>query len=227
MDLGIDAVTDRRYRSSDTSRPGARPVSRAASLGYSRVPAPPPKMIAKTRFMRLSSVVRVACVPVRWRLEHARQWTVTWRGRRRSPRRTPSRRSPVIGGMIRGTPRELWHDPGACRGPQLSGLALSMTPQRCLPCVPQRWSPRSSIHPTSGAVRTPLASLARPSRRRGEHSLANTSLDRRRQNVYKSCTKEALRTRGAPQTPDTRAAHRCASVRGTQHSTRRDYHAVL
>src|SRR5262245_54988012 len=35
-----------------------------------------------------------------------------------------------------------------------------MPPQRCPACVPQRLSPRSSIHPTSGAVRTPLASLA-------------------------------------------------------------------
>ena len=66
------------------------------------------------------------------------------------------------------------------------------------------------------------------SKPRGDHSLADASLDWRRQNAYKSMHKgEALRTRGAPQTPDTRAARRCASVRGTQHSARRDYHAVL
>jgi hypothetical protein len=68
-------------------------------------------------------------------------------------------------------------------------------------------------------------------RRRGDHSLADASLDWQRQNAYKSMHKGRgrvkLRTRGAPQTPDTRAARRCASVRGTQHSTRRDYHAVL
>ena len=68
---------------------GTAGFARSFVKGYSRVPAPPPKMIAKTRFMRLSSVVRVACVPVRWRLEHARQWTVTWLGRRREPASHP------------------------------------------------------------------------------------------------------------------------------------------
>src|SRR4029450_4609506 len=62
---------------------GTAGFARSFVKGYSGAPAPPPKMITKTRFMRLSSVVRVACVPVRWRLEHARQWTVTWLGRRR------------------------------------------------------------------------------------------------------------------------------------------------
>jgi hypothetical protein len=72
-----------------------------------------------------------------------------------------SRRVPVIGGMIRGSPRERNTAQGARRGPQPWGLALSMTPQRCPACVPHRWSPRSSIHPRSVAVHTPLASLAR------------------------------------------------------------------
>ena len=72
-----------------------------------------------------------------------------------------SRRGPVIGGMIRGPPRERNTAQGARRGPQPWGLALVMTPQRCPACVPPRLSPRSSIHPRSVAVRTPLASLAR------------------------------------------------------------------
>ena len=206
---------------------GTAGFARSFVKGYSRVPAPPPKMIAKTRFMRLSSVVRVACVPVRWRLEHARQWTVTWLGRRREPASHPIAPRPGDRGHDTWDAARTQHDPGACRGPQLSGLALSMTPQRWLPCVPQRWSPRSSIHPTSGAVRTPLASLARPSRRRGDHSLANTSLDRRRQNVYKSCTKESAAH--SWRSTDSRYS-RCSSMRErprTQRSTRRDYHAVL
>src|SRR4029453_13304539 len=68
---------------------GTAGFARSFVKGYSRVPAPPPKMIAKTRFMRLSSMVRVACVPVRWHLEHARQWTGTWLGRRWEPTSHP------------------------------------------------------------------------------------------------------------------------------------------
>src|SRR5712691_10539808 len=87
---------------------------------------------------------------------------------------------------------------------------------------------RASVSGERGVVERILSCCVAERRRRGDHSLADASLDRRRQNAYKSMhTGEALRTRGAPQTPDTRAARRCASVRGTQHSTRRDYHAVL
>ncbi len=87
---------------------------------------------------------------------------------------------------------------------------------------------RASVFGERGVVERILSCCVAERRRRGDHRLADASLDRRRQNAYKSMhTGEALRTRGAPQTPDTRAARRGASVRGTQHSTRRDYHAVL
>src|SRR5262249_3918434 len=79
-----------------------------------------------------------------------------------------------------------------------------------------------------GVMERILSCCVAERRRRGDHTLADASLDRRHQNVYIEWYKgEALRTRGAPQTPDTRAARRGASVRGMQHSTRRDYHAVL
>jgi len=38
---------------------------------------------------------------------------------------------------------------------------------------------------------------------------------------------EALRMRGAPQTPGARVARRCTSIHGTPHCARRDCHAVL
>src|SRR5262245_65184531 len=80
---------------------GTAGFARSFVKGYSRVPAPPPKMIAKTRFMRLSSMVRVACGPGRRRLAHARQWTVTWLGRRREPTSRPG--APRPGGRGRDT----------------------------------------------------------------------------------------------------------------------------
>src|SRR5262249_51581055 len=62
----------------------------------------------------------------------------------------------------------------------------------------------------------------------GKPPLADASLDRRRQNAFKSPRRgAALRTRGAPQTPGARVSGRCASVRGTQPYARRDSHAVL
>jgi hypothetical protein len=58
--------------------------------------------------------------------------------------------------------------------------------------------------------------------------LADASLDRRLQHAYKSPRRgEALRTRGAPKTPDARVSGRCASVRGTQRWARRDSHAIV
>jgi hypothetical protein len=46
--------------------------------------------------------------------------------------------------------------------------------------------------------------------------LADARLDRRLQNAYKSPRKgEALRIRGAPNTPGARVSRRYASVRGT------------
>src|SRR6516165_7376350 len=85
---------------------------------------------------------------------------------------------------------------------------------------------RPSVSGERGVVERSLSCCVAERRRHGDHSLADVSLDWRCQNAYKSMHKgEALCTRGAPQTPNTRAARRCTSVRGTQHSTRRDYHA--
>ena len=73
-------------------------------------------MIAKTRFMRLPSVCRVAYLQSLLRLGNAGQRDVTCHGRRRPPRSSPMAalgetqygvcRGPVIGGMIRGPQRD-------------------------------------------------------------------------------------------------------------------------
>jgi hypothetical protein len=56
----------------------------------------------------------------------------------------------------------------------------------------------------------------------------DTSLDRRRENAYKSTHRgEALRLRGAPQTPGAHAAYRGASIRRTPRCARRDGYAIL
>src|SRR6266568_9594455 len=57
--------------------------------------------------------------------------------------------------------------------------------------------------------------------------LEDASLDRRRQNAYKSAHRgEALRLRGAPQTPGTHAACRGASIPRTPRCARRDCYAI-
>src|SRR4029434_667768 len=92
---------------------GTAGFARSFVKGYSRVPAPPPKMIAKTRFMRLSAVVLFARVRGRRCLEHARQWTVTWLGRRREPTSYPIAPRPGDRGHDTWDAARTQHDPGS------------------------------------------------------------------------------------------------------------------
>src|SRR5215510_783582 len=87
---------------------------------------------------------------------------------------------------------------------------------------------RAAVSGERGVVERILSCSVANRRRRGDLSLADASLDRRRQNAYKSPRRgAALRTHGAPTTPGARAARRGASVRPTPRWTRRDCHAVL
>src|SRR2546428_7683921 len=77
-------------------------------------------------------------------------------------------------------------------------------------------------------LRAPQMACYEAVARRACLPLADASLDRRRQNAYKSAHRgEALRTRSAPTTPRACVSGRWASVRGTPRCARRDCHAVV
>ena len=88
-------------------------------------------------------------------------------------------------------------------GTDIGGGALGCNPSRLL------------THIIGGSTTAWKISLCAP-------PLADASLDRRRQHAYKSPRRgEALRTRGAPNTPGARVSGRWASVRGTPRGARR------
>ena len=228
----IDAVTDRNIDQAILRAQGhGRFRARSFVKDTAGVPAPPPQMIAKTCPMRpLLRGTRRVCVPVRWRLEHARQWTVTWLGRRREPVLAPHRAAACrIGGMDTWTPRERNTIQGARRGPSVIGPgpfhdSAAMASPRSATMV----ASFVDVHPTSGAVRTPLARLRAPSRRRGDQAAwRRPALT----GGARTCTRVAQR-RGAAhswRSTDSRYS-RCSSMRErprTQRSTRRDYYMLL